>query len=386
MDTLRWLVGIFVVWTLPFLIGCDARERPASAAENPEASLIAERVAGNLQEPVALVFLSPTQWLVAERRSGRIRWIEDDTLRRQPFATVAVPNPSGYHEYGLLGLAVHPAYPNPPYVYAFHTVAGANNRPAGQRIVRFTVQNGRGVNPQTIVGNLPAGANCCHNGGRIAFGPDGKLYVTLGDTQRPELAQEFDALPGKILRYNSDGSIPSDNPNEQQRTSWAGTEGDRPMQTSGSKTPVYAIGFRNPFGLTFSPLSGEMYVTDNGPDRADELNRVIASDNYGWPQVMGRADDPHYHDPIWSSGNTAVAPTGLAFYSGDEIPAYRGDLFFAAYNDGKLRRANFDNEGRMTAVSVVEVAGNRAKLDVAMGPDGFLYFTSLDAIYRLRLQ
>ncbi|MHB0938266.1 MAG: PQQ-dependent sugar dehydrogenase [Armatimonadota bacterium] len=384
MNASRYIAAIsLIIAGLFVLSGCRNGAQPA-AAEATGNSVVAERVVGGLQEPVSLVFLSRTQWLVAERRSGRIRWIENGRLRDEPFATVQVPSPSGYHEYGLLGLAVDPEYATNRYVYAFHTV-GTGDRATGQRIVRFTVQDGRGTNMTTIVDGLPAGTSCCHNGGRIVFGTDGKLYATLGDTQRQDQAQNYESPAGKVLRYNPDGSIPADNPFEKPQTGSSRDPVDGTGEPlGGQKTPVFALGFRNPFGLTVEPESGEMYLTDNGPDRGDEVNHVVAGDNYGWPQVMGSSDDPHFHAPLWSSGNTVVAPTGIAVYTGTEFSQFRGNLFFAAYIDGRLRRMVLEGPNRMSSIQVVEAAGRNAKLDVAMGPDGRLYYTSLDAIYRLR--
>jgi len=383
----RIMAALLVVMALAALNGCrESAPAPARAAAGAP-RIVVERVVGGLQEPVSLVFLSPTHWLVAERRSGRIRWIEHGRLRAEPFAQVAVPTPAGYHEYGLLGLAVDPDYPDRPFVYAFHTV-GSGGSATGQRIVRFTVQNGRGTDPTIIVDGLPAGQRCCHNGGRILFGSDGMLYVTLGDTQRQEQAQNYDALPGKVLRYRPDGTVPADNPFELQRTGWAGTEPNNPNtppeQLGGFRTPVYAIGFRNPFGIALNRDTGDIYVSDNGPDHGDEINHLATGDHYGWPEVMGASGDARFRNPLWSTGRSIIAPTGMAFYAGPDFPQFRGHLFFAAYNDGRLRRAAFDGPDRIASVAVVAEAGTNARLDVAMGPDGRLYFTSLDGIYRLR--
>jgi len=368
------------------LSGCRTSGQAAREEMSGQPEVAVERVTSGLQEPVSLVFLSKTQWLVAERQSGRIRWIENGKLRPEPFATVQVPAPAGRYEYGLLSLAVDPDYADNHYVYAFHT-AGTGSRATGQRIVRFTVRDGAGADMTTIVDNLPAGASCCHNGGRIIFGTDGKLYVTLGDTQRQEQAQNYDALPGKILRFNPDGSIPEDNPFEQQKTGWAGTESNDPQKQQqvlgGLRTPVFAIGLRNPFGIAVNPQDGEFYLTDNGPERGDEVNHLVAGENYGWPEVMGISDDPRFRSPLWATDGR-IAPTGIAVYTGTEFPQFRGNLFFAAYNDGKLRRIVLkDAADTVSSVEVVREAGSNARLDVVMGPDGRLYFTSLDAIYRV---
>ena len=386
MNAYRYVAAVsLVIAGVVMLSGCRSAGRPVQADTTTGDDVVAEKVVDGLQEPVSLVFLSNTQWLVAERRSGRIRWIENGKLRAEPFATVPVPTPAGYDEYGLLGLAVDPNYADNRYVYAFHTV-GSGDRATGQRVVRFTVQDGLGANMTTIVDGLPAGRSCCHNGGRILFGPDEKLYVTLGDTQRQDEAQNYDSLAGKVLRYNSDGSIPNDNPFEKPQTGSASRASEEQLNTplGGQQTPVYALGFRNPFGIAVHAESGEMYITDNGPDRGDEVNYLVAGDNYGWPVVMGSADNPNFHAPVWASGNSTVAPTGIAVYTGTEFPQYRGNLFFASYIDGKLRRIALDGPDRLASIQVVPAAGNNAKLDVVMGPDGRLYFTSLNAVYRLK--
>ena len=366
------------------LTGCRGGLTTSAEAQAARRSAVrVEQVVGGLREPVALAFLSNTVMLVAERRSGRIRWVEQGVPRAEPFATLPVPTAAEGRNYGLLGLAVDPDYPARPYVYALHTV-GSGNQASGQRIVRFTVQNGKGVDLTTVVDHLPVGATDGDNGGRLLFGADGKLYVTVGETQHPPLAQDYTALAGKVLRYNADGSVPADNPFEKPDTATASNPRNDGKDLEGDRTPIYAIGFRNPFGIAQDALNGEIYLTDIGPEHGDKLNRLVAGENYGWPLVVGMTDDPHFRPPLWSSGQTAVVPMGMACYTGTALLSFRGNLFFAGYRDGKLRRVILRDRDHIAAITTVPAADGLARLDVAMGRDGDLYFSSEDAVYRLQ--
>lgn len=372
-------LGLFAVTLLALAFtGCKHSDDAAVPDDSFAPQPVAQRVVSGLQEPVSLVFLSKTSWLVAERRSGRILWIENGKLRPAPFATIPVPT-SPESSGGLLGLAVDSAYPTRPFVYARYTDPSGST----QRVVRFTVKDGIGVDPLTVIDGLPGGG---HDGGRLLFGPDEKLYVTLGDANHPDLVQGYDKLPGKVLRYNPDGSIPPDNPMELAKTGWAGNANDDSKQLDGEKTPVYTIGHRDPCGIASNPETGELYITDTGPDHNDAILHLVAGDNYGWPDVSGISDDPHYRQPLWASGQKTLAPTGMAFYSGSALPQFHGNLIFASASDGKLRRAIFDGIDKITAVEDIPEADANARLDVAMGPDGDLYFTSMDSIYRLTVQ
>src|SRR2546425_684412 len=171
---------------------------------------------------------APDKRLFYAERSGTIRTFDGTT--RRTFATVSTSTDG---ERGLLGLALSPIFDKDHFVYAFYSRADDLTR---QRVVRWLDRGGAGVNPTTIVENLPAGPDCCHKGGRIAFGSDGKLYVTLGENHMAAEAQNTSSLRGKVLRYNADGTVPGDNP-------------------FGSGNPVWAIGLRNPFGLVFSSYS-----------------------------------------------------------------------------------------------------------------------------------
>src|SRR5712691_3014147 len=253
------------------LSGCASSTAPSGPSGSSSAS-------GSPQPPPKLTTYTPADFATAlawapdrrlfyAERSGTVRTF-DGTNRRQ-FGTVPT---STAGERGLLGLTLSPTFSKDHFVYAFYSRADDATR---QRVVRWLDQSGTGVNLTTIIDNLPAGGDCCHKGGRLAFGPDGKLYVTLGENHVAADAQNSSSLRGKILRYNPDGTVPADNP-------------------FGRANPVWAIGLRNPFGLAFSP-DGRLMVTDNGPSGDagtpgggwDEVDLVTKGGNYQWPTCYG---------------------------------------------------------------------------------------------------
>jgi glucose/arabinose dehydrogenase len=262
---------------------------------------------------VGIAFTSTGTLFFNEWQTGRIRVAAPGfQLRSDPFYTVSNLVTGG--ERGLLGIALDPYYQLNGFVYVYYTAAN----PLRNRIIRLTDTGGYGTDETPIVDDLPAsGAN--HNGGAMAFGPDGRLYVVVGDTDVSALSQQAGSLAGKVLRYDKDGGIPADNP------------------VPGS--PVYALGVRNSFGLAFHPHTGDLWETENGPASDDEVNRIVPGGNYGWPLAMGIANDPRFVDPILSITPT-VAPTGIAVASEASIyPAeYHDNLFFAEANSGTIRR------------------------------------------------
>src|SRR3989440_1415863 len=303
---------------------------------------------------------APDGRLFYAERSGTIRTF--DGTNRRAFATVS---PSTDGERGLLGLALSPTFDKDHFVYAFYSRAD-NQRL--QRVVRWHDQGGAGTSLTTIVDNLPAGSDCCHKGGRLAFGRDGKLYVTLGENHVASAAQNASDVRGKILRYNPDGTVPADNP-------------------FGSSNPVWAIGLRNPFGLAFSS-AGTLLVTDNGPSGDagtpgsgwDEVDLVVRGGNYQWPTCFG--DGRHLQGlrcagtlPAWQSGSEDVVPTGATFVSQKGPTGYQGTFVFCSYSEARLKVMSADGTRPL-------FDGPRCQFDVKEGPDHALYLSDTSAIYR----
>lgn len=191
----------------------------------------------NLEIPWSLVFLPDGRVLVSER-PGRIRLIKNGKLQENSYAKIDVAHVG---EGGLMGLAIHPEFPRKPYVYAMHTYRKGEE--LYNKVIRLKDNGLTGVFEKVIIDNIPGGR--FHNGGRIAFGPDGMLYVTTGETFHAELAQDLKSLGGKILRITSEGNVPGDNP------------------FKGS--PIYSYGHRNPQGLAWNPFTGDLFESEHGP-------------------------------------------------------------------------------------------------------------------------
>ena len=299
-----------------------------------------EVVARGLEVPWALAFASDGRLLVTER-PGRVRLVKGGRLVAVPLATLAV---AAVGEAGLMGLALDPAFAENGYVYVCYT-ASRGGRTLVNRIARLTLRDGGAAEERVLVDDLPGAP--IHDGCRLKFGPDGKLYATTGDAAEPQLAQRLDSLAGKILRLNPDGTVPADNP------------------FPGS--PVYSLGHRNPQGLAWD-RSGRLLAAEHGPTGHDEVNHIRPGRNYGWPAVTGAGGDPRYADPLLESGDDTWAPSGIAVLG--------EDLFVAALRGRRLLRVRLGPTLEVLRTASL-LAGTHGRLrDVVVGPDGALYVTT----------
>lgn len=293
----------------------------------------ARTIATGLEAPWSIAFHGETP-LVSERDSGRILEVSDDGELRE---VGMIPGVAPAGEGGLLGIAVRDSH-----LYAYATTERDN------RIVRLALTGHPGAlglgRPQTILDGIPAAAH--HNGGRIAFGPDGMLYATAGDAGEPERARDPESLAGKILRMTPDGAVPSDNP------------------FPGSV--VYTLGHRNPQGIAWAE-DGTMYASEFGQNTWDELNEIEPGADYGWPEVEGIADgpgfvDPGFVDPVQQWAPADASPSGIAILDGAiHIANLRGE---------RLRPVPLDDP----AASTQRFSGEFGRLrDAVVAPDGSLW-------------
>ena len=322
----------------------------------PEKSkLTIDTIVEEVEIPWSIAF-APDGRIFFTERVGRIRVVEDGTLLATPFAT---PEVTAIGEGGLLGVALDPQFEENSLVYVYHTYT--EGRRIFNKIIRFKDSGNRGVEPLTIIDQIPGARN--HNGGRIKFGPDGKLYVGTGEAGRRELAQDLNSLGGKILRINPDGSIPQDNPFPN--------------------SPIFTLGHRNPQGLDWHPDSMRLYSAEHGPSGEggqfahDEINIIEAKNNYGWPQQVGKDGNDSFTEPIVDTGSETWAPSGIAFYRGVNQQSWRNNLFVATLRGSHIHRLVLDDKGDSIIMQekLFQDTYGRIRAMVS-GPDGALYFST----------
>jgi glucose/arabinose dehydrogenase len=322
-------------------------------------------VASGLTNPTAMAF-APDGRLFVSEQTGRLRVIKNGTLLPAPFVSLTV---DAGGERGLLGIAFDPDFAVNQYVYTYYTTPSPTPH---NRISRFTA-NGDSAAPgsEAVIfelDNLNLSTN--HNGGALAFGFDGKLYVGVGENAVPSNAQSLTNVLGKILRINKDGMIPSDNPFY--------------ATAIGRNRAIWALGLRNPFTFAFNPGGSELFINDVGQDMWEEINNGLAGANYGWPDTEGATSDPRFQGPISTYNHSnGCAITGGTFYAPatPRFPsAYVGNYFFADYCAGWIRvldRVSGHVSPFATAISL--------PVDLKTGDDGLLYYLARGsgAVYRI---
>lgn len=332
-----------------------------------------------LDNPWGMIFLPDERLLITEK-PGRLRVYSDGKLGAP---IKGVPKVVYHGQGGLLGLTIDPGFPDNGFVYLYYVEAAGKqpadaNDPGDPRLGEFqdlkdTTLKGGAVARARLDGAVlrdlrviwrqePKTIGRGHFGGRLVFARDGTLFITSGDRQRFEPAQDLATNLGKVVRINSDGSVPSDNPF---------------VSNSGARGDVWTIGHRNPLGAAINPVTHQLWEDEMGPMGGDEVNIIERGGNYGWPIVSdgdhyNRAQVPRHSTrsefamPI-RSWNPSISPSGLVFYTGNRFPAWRGNAFMGGLSSQALIRLTLDG----SHVSGEERIDMKKRIrDVIQAPDG----------------
>ncbi len=320
-------------------------------------------VVSGLDHPWSMAFLPDGRMLVTERH-GRLRIVDQGRLVKEPVSGLPPIEERG--QGGLLDVALHPRFAENGLVYLSY--AGPGPGGVGTEVARGKLVGRRLENVEILFRMEPKSGARQHFGSRLVFDRQGYLYITLGDRGEMERAQRPGDHAGSVIRLHDDGRVPADNP-------FVGQKGWKPEK--------YTLGHRNMQGAALHPRTGELWTHEHGPQGGDEINVIRAGVNYGWPVITygvnyvtgtkigegnrkpGMAQPVHYWTP-------SIAPSGMAFYTGDPFPRWRGDLFVGALRDEMVVRLRFDGERVVVEERFLKGVLGRIR-DVRQGPDGFLY-------------
>ena len=317
-------------------------------ADAASAEVKVETVVDNLKIPWELVF-APDGRIFFTERDGKLWVIEDESLE-----LVATFPTSNTLEGGLLGLALDPEFEKNNFLYLYQTYFGFELH--HNKVVRYTVSNNQLTDEQILIDKIPGAL--WHDGGRIKFGPDEKIYITTGDAANANLSQKIDSLAGKILRINADGTIPVDNPFES--------------------SPVFSYGHRNSQGIDWTE-NGILVSSEHGPSGEkgyahDEINVIEPGKNYGWPVIVGDSNNPEYTNTILHSGDVTWAPSGLLYYDSDKIPEWKGKFLVAALKGQHVMVLDLDLENNMINSVEKIFQGEYGRIrDLVQSPDGDVF-------------
>jgi glucose/arabinose dehydrogenase len=366
-------IGFLLVSATALLAGTSVSAQKITASPSADYTLFVTELQSGLQSPWGMAFLPDKRMLITQK-TGQLLIVSADGKRT--LATLGnLPTVASQGQGGLLDVALDPDFAQNKFVYWSYAEPGTGREKglSGTAVARGRLQGDSLQSIQVIYRQTPKVKGNGHFGSRLVFGKDKTLFITLGDRQKFTPAQDMAQSIGKVVRIQRDGSLPKDNPKWLHPRALA---------------EIYSLGHRNPQGAALHPLSGALWVSEHGPQGGDEINRVQAGKNYGWPvasygcnygepvgeecRLGGGKHAPKYIEPLSTWVPTSVAPSNLIFYSGPAFPKWQGHVLMGALAGTALWRVQYTGEKEVKRERLLADLGERIR-NVEQGPDGMVY-------------
>jgi aldose sugar dehydrogenase len=386
----RFIPFFFVVCMLIFLVVAADKgdQHSAEPALSGEGEVVLDRVESeaetfrvvrlidNLQHPWAVAWLPDDRMLITER-PGRMNLVDGEQVTRLS----GLPEVRAQNQGGLLDVAVHPGYEDNGWIYFTYSASAGGS--TATTLARARLAGEELTDLEVLYSQEPAHRPGRHYGSRIVFPGDGTVVFTIGDRGQRSPSQDLMDPTGSTIRLSDDGGIPDDNPF---------------VNRNDALPEIYSYGHRNAQGMALHPETGVIWQHEHGPRGGDELNIIRAGNNYGWPEAtyggeyaggspigINPDEDPEIENPLVHWSPRSIAPSGMAFYTGDAFPNWNGDIFVGALAQRHVRRVVIDGEEVTHQEVLLQNDIGRIR-DVRTGPDGYIYILTDQAsggLYRI---
>lgn len=367
------VLGTFRCMALALALPGVAAAQKTQLLKSSDYTLQVTELNAELQSPWGMAFL-PDGRLLVSQKSGSIALLSRDGRRIEQTIT-GLPRVASQGQGGLLDVVLDPEFATTPWLYWSYAEPGEGGL-SGTAVARAKLINGRLQATEIIYRQIPKVEGAGHFGSRLVFGRDKTLFITLGDRQKFTPAQDIKQSIGKVVRIQRDGRIPVDNPK------WKAT---------GARPEIYSLGHRNPQGAALHPDTGMLWLSEHGPQGGDEINRVQAGKNYGWPtasygchygepvgqdcRLGGGKHSPKFVEPLSIWVPRSIAPSGMLFYTGTKFPKWRNQVLMGTLAGTALWRVQFEGDKEIRRERLLGDLGERIR-DVEQGPDGSVYLLS----------